>query len=147
MPIQDLDWNIGVEPAGLLLEHETTHTQLTLDLETSPSPGDDKLQDKEPEVLQALQQDYPDEEEKLAMAALISEEEMQKAYLNGLPNVALSPSARKIPVMYGLTREECGTSLSTESRFNGIWKYWNKYCLTLERPLVYMGFGLGLYAH
>jgi hypothetical protein len=54
----------------------------------------------------------------------------------------------EINSLYGLTREECMTSQSTEKRISGIWKYWNKYCLEKQRPLVYYPpYSLGVYWH
>jgi hypothetical protein len=74
-------------------------------------------------------------------------EALHRRYLKSLPTVNLPMIGRSIPILYGLTQEECMTSLSTEKRFSGIWKYWNKYCLKKVRPMVYDQCGLGVYRH
>jgi hypothetical protein len=72
---------------------------------------------------------------------------LQCRYLKSLPTVNLPMIGRSIPILYRVTQEECMTSLSTEKLFSGIWKYWNKYCLEEERPIVYNQYSLGVYQH
>jgi hypothetical protein len=135
------------EAAGLFLEHA----------EAIPVPHDYSYesinqvtqQEAEEEILEAVLEFYPDEEEDVVLETTspTTEDSLHRAYLKSLPAVPVPVPARRIPVVYDLTRDECGTSISTENRYNGIWAYWNKYCLSKQRPLLYPRFGLGVYEH
>jgi hypothetical protein len=50
-----------------------------------------------------------------------------------------------LPVLYSISREDCGTRLSTESGCRGTWQHWAAYSATRGRDAFTHGRGLGLY--